>query len=252
VLALAAVLLGATASFAQAELSASGNLFVTFNGGIFPAALPRRALSSISVRLGGKVRTLSGEHPPALRGIYIALNRAGHLDVRGLSTCRRRQVESTSSAQALAACADALVGTGNYVAKTSFPEQASFASHGKILAFNSTSAGHPAILIHVYGQSPAPTTRTFVFQIHHTSGTFGTILTAALPQSLNRFGYLKRINLILHRTYSYRGATHSYLSANCPAPAGLREASFKFADTSMTFADGRTLAATLTRTCMVK
>ena len=248
---IAVLFLGVTATLAQAELSASGNLFVTFNGGIVPTALPRHSLAPISVRVGGKVRTLSAEHPPALRSLYIALNRDGHLDTRGLPSCRRRQIEASTSAGALAACPGALVGTGAYIAKTAFPEQASFASHGRILAFNSTSAGKPAILVHIYGQSPAPITRTFLFQIHHSSGTYGTILTANLPDSLNRFGYLKRISLNLHRTYTYHGSAHSYLSADCPAPEGLSEASFSFANASMTFADGRTLAATLTRTCTV-
>ncbi len=178
---IAIALLGATASLAEAELSVSGDLFVTFNGGIFPPVLPRHALAPISVRVGGKVRTLSGEHPPALRDIYIALNRDGHLDTRGLPSCRRRQVEASSSAQALAACGTALVGSGKFIAKTSFPEQAGFPSHGKILAFNSTAGGHPSILAHVYSDSPAPVTRTFVFQIHHTHGAYGTTLTATLP-----------------------------------------------------------------------
>ena len=250
--ALAAAILAITASVAVAELSVSGNLFVTFDGGIFPVALPRHTLAPISVRLSGKVRTLSNENPPALRRIVIKLNRNGRLDTQGLPVCHRRQVEALNSAQALRACRDALVGTGAYIAKTSFPEQASFASHGRILAFNSISGGKTSILTHVYGKSPAPTTRTFVFQIQHAKGTYGTVLRASLPDSLNRFGYLKRISLNLHRTYGFRGATHSYLSAACPAPKGLSEASFNFAFASMSFADGRTLAATLTRTCTVK
>ncbi len=249
--AIGAALLALTVGVADAELSASGNLFVTFNGGIFPVALPRDHLAPISVRLSGKVRTLSNEHPPALRGIVIKLNRNGHLDTRGLPVCHRREVESLTTAQALDACRDALVGSGAYIAKTSYPEQATFSAHGRILAFNSTSGGKTAILTHVYGRSPAPIARTFVFQIRHDKGTYGTVLQAHLPESLNRFGYLKRISLNLHRTYDFRGVTHSYLSAACPAPASLTEGSFNFAFASMSFADGRTLAATLTRGCKV-
>ena len=46
-------------------------------------------------------------------------------------------------------------------------------------------------------------------------------------------------------------AARSYLSAACDAPAGFPGASFPFAHASMTFADGRTLASTLTRSCRV-
>jgi hypothetical protein len=243
------LVLGAGA--AQAELSVSGNLFVTFNGGIMPQALPRHGRAPITVSVGGKVRTLDGEHPPALREMVIKLNREGRLETRGLPTCRRGQVQALSSRRALAICGDALVGSGAYIARTAFPEQKQFSTHGRILAFNTTQGGRPAILTHVYGHSPVPIARTFVFAIHPSSGIYGTVLDAIVPESLNRFGYLKRISLKLHRTYTYRDKLHSYLSAGCPAPPGLDEASFNFAYASMSFVDGRTLWSNLTRTCRV-
>jgi hypothetical protein len=251
-LALVVTLLGATASLVSAELSASGNLFVTFNGGIVPGALPRHSLAPVAVEISGKVRTLAGEHPPALRGISIALNRDGHLDTRGLPICSFRQIEATSSRQALATCGDSLVGTGRFVARSELPEQTVFSTRGRILAFNSFSHGHPAILAHTYGGTPVPSTRIIIFKIRHTGGEYGTVLTGSLPLAMNRWGYVKRISLKLHRSFIYRGVAHSYLSANCPAPQGLGKASFKFANASMSFADGRTLSATITRTCTVE
>ena len=76
--------------------------------------------------------------------------------------------------------------------------------------------------------------------------------TAALPKSLNRNGYLKRIILDLRREFVYRGRTRSYLSAACAAPAGTRIGIFPFVRVSMTFADGRKLASSLIRTCRVR
>ncbi len=69
---------------------------------------------------------------------------------------------------------------------------------------------------------------------------------------MNRYGYLTRISLSLHRNFTYRGRARSYLSAACDAPAGFPGASFPFARASMTFADGRTLASTLIRSCEVR
>src|SRR3954454_8978072 len=88
VTALAATCLVA-ASLAHAELVERGNLFVKFDGGIAPTALPRTAKVPIGVRVDGTVRVLSGERPPALRQIAIAINRGGVLDTHGLPTCRR-------------------------------------------------------------------------------------------------------------------------------------------------------------------
>jgi len=239
------------AAIAHAELVERGNLFVRFDGGIAPRALPRQAKVPISVEVNGTVRVLSGERPPALRSIAIAINRGGTLDTRGLATCQRSQLEPATSQQALGACRSALVGEGRYVGALALPEQSQFPLQGRILAFNAIVAGQRAILAHVYGAHPVPNSRTIVFHIRKSHGTFGTIFTAALPARLNRSGYLKEISLKLRRTFFYRGRERSYLSAACAAPAGFSRAAFPFSRVSMAFADGRKLASTLIRTCRV-
>jgi len=239
-------------SFAHAELTAKGNLFVRFSGGIAPNSLPRHARAPIAVSVTGTIRTLSGERPPALRGISIAINQGGRLDARGLPVCRRRDIEPSSTQEALARCGSALVGEGSFDADISFPEQSAFPSDGRILAFNTVIDGKRAILAHIYGGQPIPITRILIFHIRETRGTYGTVLTASLPVSVNRYGYLTRISLKLHRNYVYRGQRRSYLSAACDAPPGFPGASFSFAHASMSFADGRTLSSTLTRSCKVR
>ncbi|HYJ20481.1 MAG TPA: hypothetical protein VEW07_00505 [Solirubrobacterales bacterium] len=243
---------GLGASPAQAELIEHGDLFVKFEGGIAPGALPRHARAPISVSVGGTVKTLSGERPPGLRRIGIAINRGGHLDTRGLPVCRRAQIEPSTTEEALTECRSALVGVGSYVGAVALPEQSAFPARGRILAFNTVIGGQHAILAHVYGGSPIPNTRIIVFHIRERGGTYGTVFTGRLPARLNRYGYVKRISLNLHRNFTYRGHHRSYLSAACAAPPGFPGASFPFARTSMTFADGRKLASTLTRSCKVR
>jgi hypothetical protein len=240
------------ASLADAELIERGDLFVKFEGGIAPLALPRNANAPISVRVAGTIKTLSGDRPPALRWITIAINRGGRIDTKGLPLCRRSQIEPATSQEALASCGPALVGEGRYVGAVSLSEQNAFPLQGRILAFNAIVDGQRAILAHVYGANPVPNSRILVFHIRSSGGTFGTILTAALPVRLNRYGYLKKIVLNLQRHFTYRGRVHSYLTAACAAPAGFSSASFPFVRVSMTFSDGRKLASTLTRTCRVR
>lgn len=240
------------ASLARAELVERGDLFVKFSGGIDPTALPRLEHAPITVRVDGTVKTLSGDSPPALRFISIAINRGGRIETKGLPLCRRSQIEASTSARALQACGDALVGKGRYKAGVSFPEQATFPLQGRILAFNARIEGRRAILAHVYGNDPYPNSRIFVFHIHESSGTFGTVLTAALPKALNRNGYLKRIVLNLRRDFVYRGKKHSYLTAACGAAPGTSIGIFPFVRVGMTFADGRKLSSTLIRTCQVR
>ncbi len=245
------MLLGATATPAQAELTERGDLFVRFNGGINPNALPREKRAPISVQVEGTVKTLSGERPPALRQIKIELNRGGRINSNGLPVCSYNDIVAASARQAMATCGPAKVGEGIYRANTAFPEQDTFPSQGHITAFNAVSKGHDAILAHIYGEDPVPITRIIVFRIRRTQGTFGTVLTGALPISVNRYGYVEKISLSLFRRYSYRGEARSYISAACDAPAGFFSAFFPFARTSMTFEDGRTLSSTLTRSCAV-
>jgi hypothetical protein len=245
-------LLVATTSVVRAELSVSGNLFITFDGNIEPNALPRHERAPVAIWIAGRVRTLSGDKPPSLREITIGLHRDGHLETRGLPTCTKEQIDLASSAEALKACGDALVGSGTYRARTTFPEQSQTPSHGKILAFNAKIGGKTVVLGHVYGDDPAPTSDIIVFEITHPSGTFGTVLHGTLPESLTRWGYLKRISLRLDRKYAFHGKRLSYMSAPCPAPRDLKQAAFKFAFASMVFDDGRTLSAKLTRTCRVR
>jgi hypothetical protein len=252
VLAITVAVCALCASLAHAELTARGDLFVKFSGGITPDALPRDVRAPIAIQVAGTVRTLSGERPPALRGISISINRGGRLDARGLPLCQRREIEPSSTQEALARCGPALVGGGSYDADVAFPEQSAFPSHGRVLAFNALVGGKRAILAHVYGASPIPITRIIVFRIRETSGTYGTILTGSLPASTNRWGYLRRINLSLHRNFTYKGQRRSYLSAACAAPAGFPGATFPFARASMRFADGRTLSSVLTRSCKVR
>jgi hypothetical protein len=252
VLAIAIAVFSVCASLAHAELTARGDLFVKFSGGIAPRTLPRLSRAPISVSIAGTVRTLSGEQPPALRQISVAINSGGRLDANGLAVCHRSEIEPSSTQEAMATCGAALVGDGSFDADVAFPEQSAFPSHGRILAFNAIVNGKRAILAHVYGKKPVSITRIIVFHIHESSGTYGTVLTGFLPATVNRWGYLKHISLSLHRNFTYRGQSRSYLSAACDAPAGFPGATFPFAHASMTFSDGSTLSSTLTRSCKVR
>jgi hypothetical protein len=251
VTAIAVTILGLGTPAAQAELTERGDLFVTFKGGIDPNALPRTHLAPIAVSVAGTIKTLSGQRPPSLRQIRIELNKGGVLDSRGLPVCHYRDLRAVSPRQAMDVCGEALVGGGAYLARTAFPEQATFPSTGRILAFNGLYGGREAILAHIYGGNPVPITRIIVFHIHRTAGTFGTILTGNLPDSLNHYGYVVGIYLKLFRRYTYTGEQRSYISAACAAPSGFGIATFPFARAAMKFADGRRLASTLTRSCRV-
>ncbi len=184
------------ATLANAELVERGDLFVKFQRRHRPDQRCRATRNApISVQVDGTVRTLSGDRPPALRGISIAINRGGRIETKGLPVCHRSADRGgDDSAGAMAPAGTRWSATGAMRQASPSPNRARLPLQGEVLAFNTVIDGERAILAHVYGNQPFPNSRIFVFHIRRTTGTYGTLLTAALPASLNRNGYLKRIS----------------------------------------------------------
>jgi hypothetical protein len=240
------------AAFAQATITQQGTLRVRFVGKLAPKRLPRIGLAPVSVSVSGNISTTNHTKPPQLQTITMAINRHGRLNSTGLPRCHYHQVQPASTREARAACADSLVGTGSFHANVALPDQSPFPSDGRVLAFNGTLHGRSVIYAHVFGTKPLPISQLIVFRIHRIEGTYRVVLSAQLPQVVADWGYVSGLSLTLHRTYTYRGRLHSYLSAGCPAPKGVSVAPFDFARAAFGFDDGRTLYSSLTRSCKVR
>jgi hypothetical protein len=238
----------ALASLAHAEIKQQGNLRVSFDGELTPHTLPRSGKAPVKVAVGAKIAATNGAAPPQLRKISIAINRNGRLDAKGLALCRLEEIQPSTTADALAACRRSLIGEGSFSAKVLLPQQAPFPSQGKVFAFNGELDGKPAIFAHVYGTQPVPTSYTIPFVISEAKGTFGTVLSASLPNVTSEWGYVTGLQMTLGRSFSSHGKRHSYLSAGCPAAKGFPGASFPFARASFGFGK-KTLTSTLTRSC---
>jgi hypothetical protein len=240
------------AALAQAEVTQRGNLRVTFSGSLAPHALPRSGQAPVKVAVAAKIAATDGATPPQLTKISIAINRNGHFEPNGLPVCRLDQIQPSTTADALAACRHSLVGQGSFSANVLLPQQAPFPSQGKVYAFNGRIGGKPAILAHVYGTQPVPTSYTLPFTISPVKGTFGTVLRTSLPHVTSEWGYVTGLSMTLGRNFSYRGRKRSYLSAACSAPKGFSKAVFPFAKASFAFAGGKSVSSTLTRSCGVR
>jgi hypothetical protein len=244
---LLALLLLALASLASAETIQKANLRIDLSGQITPQRLPRDGTAPVKVAVGTKISAPGSKAPAQLKKITIAINRHGTLDSTGLPVCELEDIQPATTQKALSACRGALVGEGSFSAAVSLAKQASFPSQGKLFAFNGVYEGRPAILAHVYGTAPVPTSFTLPFVIGRSKGTFATTLTATFPATDNSF--VTGIDLTLHRTFTYRGKARSYASAGCPLPRGVQKAAFPFAKASYEFVGGKRLSSVLTRSC---
>jgi hypothetical protein len=252
ILVIALLLTLGLAALAKAEVEQKGNVRVTFEGELTPHTLPRTGSASVKVAIGAKIASTNGKTPPQLRRISIAINRNGRFEPKGLPVCPLRAIQPTTTADALAACRGSLVGEGSFSARVLFTQQAPFPSQGKVLAFNSTLHGHPAILAHVYGTRPIPTSFTLPFELRSAKGTFGTVLEAELPQITGSSAYVTGLSMTLGRSFTSHGKRRSYLSAGCPAPKGFPGAVFPFAKASFAFAKQGTVTSTLNRSCRAR
>lgn len=225
---------------------------VSFDGKLTPHVLPRHGTAPVGIVVDARIGATGGEDPPQLRRITIAINRNGRFDSKGLPACRVDQIQPSTTDGALAACRRSLVGEGQFSANVKLPQQSPFPSAGKVLAFNGKVNGKPAILAHIYGTDPAPTSTVLPFLLRAGRGTYGTTLEASLPQATGSWGYVTGLRMTLRRSFSYRGHSRSFLSAGCPAPAGFPSAAFPLAKTSFAFAGNLTLDAVLTRTCRAR
>ncbi len=237
---------------ASAEVSQKQGVRVAVDGSLSPSNLPRKGTAPVAVSFAGKIGSTRAEGPPQLEKISISINRHGKLDTRGLPRCRLGRIDPSTTEEAIAICRSSLIGEGSFSANVKLPEQSPFPSEGDVLAFNGRFRGRPAVFAHIFGTKPVPTSIVLPFVITSTGGTFGTVLTAALPRVTGNWGYVTGISMTLKRKYFFRGEARSYMSAGCPAPAGFRQVFFPLARTSFSFDGGLTVTSTLTRSCRVR
>lgn len=241
------------AAIAHAELAGENGLFVSFGGGFAPRSLPRDRDVPVTVNLDTSIKTADGTRPPQLRQISLEMNRYGRISTVGLPACSDGLLESTNTQVALERCRPALVGRGQLTANVQFPNREPFPVHGQMLAFNGSSHGRHAILLHIHGSSPAEVTVVLAFAIRHPAkGKFGTVLSAKIPRLASDLGYVTHVSLRFDRRYRYRGKSYSFLSARCAAPSGFPGAIFSFTRGTFSFAGGQRIVTTLTRNCTVR
>jgi DNA-binding beta-propeller fold protein YncE len=237
----------------SSEVVQQGNLRVALNASLAPRKLPREKDAPVHFSVSANVSSVDGSIPPQLRAITVKINRYGSIDPSAVPVCKMDDVQPSTTQGALAACRDSLVGEGRLLAKVLLTQQSPFPSSGRIVAFNGTWKGKPAILAHVYGTKPVPTSFTMPFVISTLGkGTYGTQLHAALPHFSSKWGYITGISLNLGKSTRSHGHSRSYISAACRAPAGFGKASFSLTQAKLSFEGHGPVSQVLTRSCGVR
>jgi hypothetical protein len=248
----AAVAILTCASMAGAAVVQEGNLRITLTSQIQPYKLPRDTPSPIAVFVAGHLQAPHGGIPSQLQKMTVKVNRHGLLQSKGLPVCQLAQLQPASTERALANCGDAVIGSGQFWAHIVLPDQGAYGTRGRLLIFNGRRNGHPVLLTHIFTSNPFFSSFVLTFAIKKIKGTYGTELTASLPEALGSWGYVDRIKLTLKRKYAFKGKELSYFNSACPAPKGVKRVVFPLAQASFDFAEGLTLTTKVEKACAVK
>jgi hypothetical protein len=245
-------LLALAPALAHGERAQRGNLIVSLNGGVSPLTLPRDRPAPVAVHLEGEISTADGSALPRVARVELELAGQGLLFTRGLAVCPRGRLRNATSRQSLRRCGPARVGRGLLEAEVFVPQQAPFAIHARMIAFNGRAAGgRRAIWVHAYSKDP-PVSLVLPFVVRPRRGAFSTALIATLPQAVGYLPHLARFQLTLSRDFFYRGQRHSYISASCPVPKPFTAGFLSFARTTYSFAGERRLSIESVRSCRAR
>jgi hypothetical protein len=237
--AVVALVVAGAASAYKPTVVKVGNLVLTFNGGITPSKLPKKEMAPISLNVSGKIATVDGSHPPALKEFVVETDKNGGIEAKGVPTCKKGKLEATTTAAAEKACKPAIIGKGITDVEILFPEQAPIPANSKLLAFNGgVSGGKTTLLIHAFLTQPTPTavvTTVKVSKIHN--GRYGLKSVASIPKIANGAGSVTNFNLTINKK--------GYLLAKCPD-------GHLDAQGEAVFTDGTRAKGAVTRPCTPK
>ena len=209
-----------------------GNLKFSAGGSFSPKVLPKNKLAPIALTAEGKISTLDGTHPPALKEALVETDKNGSIQVKGFPTCRSGQLQSQDTSHAEAICKSAIIGKGTTNVEIAFPESKVVPVSSKLLVFNGGEKGGVVTLyIHAYITVPVPAaivTTLKIKKIKH--GRYGLLTTATIPKIAGGSGSVRSFSLKIDKKYTYKGKKVSVLSAKCPDGKLQAHATAVFAD----------------------
>jgi hypothetical protein len=219
-LAIGAALALAVGGIASAEKPVkviAGNLVLTFNGGFTPKKLPKTERAGIKLSISGKIATLDGAHPPALKEFVLETDKNGAINAKGLPVCTSSKLQAQDTKRAKAICPDAIVGQGTTNIQINFAEQAPIPVKSKLLAFNGgVKGGTTTIFIHAYITVPTPAAVVTTVKVRkQRKGRYGLKSVASIPVIAGGNGSVTGFTLSIDRKFTYKGKRQSYLLLKC-------------------------------------
>jgi hypothetical protein len=217
---------------------------LTLRESVTPRRLSRSTPTPIALNLGGRIGTVDGSHPPAVKQIVLDLDRHIAIDLRGLPLCQggRHDIRPPDLPSR---CKDAIVGRGKAAFQIQFPEEPSIATESELVVFNGGGqrAGKAALYAVAFLTQPITTAVTMKVTIAKRRG--GSRMIFEVPKIAAGAGSLTYLGVKLKKRFARNGRTVNVLTGTCPD--GTLQSRF-----SALFADGATLSGDILQKCVPK
>ena len=216
-MALGALIAVSVAGISTADTVRVGNIEFTGEGGFSPKALPKKSMAPISLMAEGKIKTLDGTHPPALKEVLLETDKNGAVNVKGYPVCKSGKLQSTDTKAAEKACKPAQIGSGTTKVEIDFPDSKPVLVTSKLLVFNGGfKGGTTTLYIHAYITVPVPAAIVTTVKIKNVNkGRYGLLSKATIPKIAGGSGSVTYFKLKVGKQYRYKGKKVSILTAKC-------------------------------------
>jgi hypothetical protein len=186
-----------------------------FNGDFKPKKLPKSEMAPVAVNIQGKISTADGTHPPALREVTIDFDKNGTVDVTGLPSCRRSQLERRGTKAARRICRQSIVGTGIAHVGIEASEQGPIPL--PLTLFNGgVEGGTTTLFIHTSIPAPTPTPIVAAVKLRkHHGGRYGLRAVSTIPPIADGSGSVLDYSFTIERLFEHKGTRQRYAIARC-------------------------------------
>ena len=237
------------ASGATAETATVGNIKFTADGGFSPKALPKNTLAPIALTAEGKIETVDGTHPPALKEVLLETDKNGAVNVKGYPVCTSGKLQSrdTKTVRSKAVCKSSIIGSGKTGIQILLKDSAPIPVKSDLTVFNGgAKGGTTTLFIHAYITIPVPAAVVTTVKIKKINkGRYGLLSVASIPKIASGAGSVTSFKLTVSKQFTYKGKRVSVLTAKCPD--GKLQA-----NATAVFADGTRAAQDFIRPCTGK
>lgn len=217
---LATALIAACALVSLWATSASGvqipipNVSMVFGSSVTPKKLSRVEPTPIALGIGGRIETVDGSQPPAVKEFVLDLDRHITIDARQLPVCKGGR--DIRFPDLKSRCRDSIVGRGEVGVQIQFPEQSAVSSKSKLIVFNAGGQGAGKATLYAIAYLTRPIVTTFPMAIEITRHPHGYRMVIEVPTLANGAGSLTYLHAKLEKRFARDGEVVDLLTGRCP------------------------------------